>query len=132
MRILAAILVLIGLIGCGDSGRKPPPEVVAQILDEPGVFLIDGERMSSADARIRLQEVADKNRRPTTNNSRVIIRVFHSSHVRYARVQEFLGWCSQMGLDKVTVQVRDLSTPVPDADQDLTPRNGTFRGALPE
>jgi hypothetical protein len=127
MRYVFAILLMLGFIACGDPGRKPPPEVVVQILDEPGLYMVDGDRVFTADARARLQNVADKNRRPMTSTSRVLVRVYHSSSVRYGRVQDFLGWCGQMGLDKVTVQVRDLTTPVPKADQSLAPRNSAVR-----
>lgn len=127
MRFLTLCAAALLLAACSDPGRKPPPEVVVQILDEPGLYLIDGDRLFTNDARIKLQEVADKHRRPTTNNSRVVIRVFHSSNIRYGRVQEFLGWCGQMGLDKVTVQVRDLTTPVPKSDESLAPRNSALR-----
>ncbi len=126
LRLFTALLMLgtlLGLSGCGNQGRKPPPEVVVQILDEPGVFQIDGDRMFSRDAYAKLQDMVDKYRRPTTGTARMVVRVYHSSNVRYARVQEFLGWCGQMGLDKVTVQVRDLNSAVPDADQSLAPRN---------
>lgn len=115
--------VLATLVSCGDPGRKPPPEVVVQIFDEPGVYQINGERMFTADAYTALQKFADDNRRPTTSTSRVVVRVYYSNQVRYTRVQELLGWCGQMGLDKVTVQVREGVGAVPDANQSLRPRN---------
>ncbi len=123
---LSGLALALLLSGCGDQGRKPPPEVVVQILDEPGVFQIDGDRLFSRDAYAKLEQLADRYRRPTTGTPRMIIRVYHSSNVRYARVQEFLGWCGQKGLDKVTVQVRDSETPVPGADPSLSPRGSGY------
>lgn len=119
---LGLVLVSLVLVACGDQGRKPPPEVIVQILDEPGVFQIDGDRLFSREAYAKLERLSDRYRRPTTGTPRMIVRVYHSSNVRYGRVQEFLGWCGQKGLDKVTVQVRDIDTPVPGADPALSPR----------
>jgi hypothetical protein len=118
------LLLMFAVAGCGgNNGRKPPPEITVQIMEEAGILMVDGVRMAEQDAYASLQESADKFRRPTSGTSRVYVRVYYSSMVRQSRVQEFLGWCGQMGLEKVTEHRRDLSTPVPVANPSLSPRN---------
>lgn len=121
-RLLAALLVLAALIGCGGKeGREPPPQISIQVLDKPGQYILDGKTMFTADLQVELQRLADKYRRPTINTSRAYVVIFYPSTVNYNRVQALMGWCGQVGLDKVTAQVRDSLDTVPDADPNLRP-----------
>lgn len=124
MRWLVLVL-LIGLtIGCGEKeGREPPPQIVIQILDQPGQYLLDGKKLFTADLQGELQRLADKYRRPTINTSRAYVVIYYPSTVGYKRVQDLMGWCGQVGLDKVTAMARDSIEPVPEADQSLRPIN---------
>jgi biopolymer transport protein ExbD len=119
--LLLGVLVCIG--GCGDDGRKPPPEVVIQVLDQPGSYLYAGNLVHEAELRAQLQELADRYRRPTTNTSRAVVRIYHPTNVAYSRLQGLISWCGDVGLDKVTVQARDATTSVPGANQSLSPRH---------
>lgn len=114
----AALTALACLLACAFGGcgpeREPVPVVVIQVLEQPGVYLLDGKRMFTADLQAELQAIADKHRRPTTGTSRCTVQIYYPSNVRYGRVQDLLGWCGRVGLDKVTAQVRDAETPVPE------------------
>jgi biopolymer transport protein ExbD len=109
--VLAGALLLIA--GCGAEEREPPPTIVLQVLEQPGTYLLQGRRLFTGELQVELQALADKYRRATTGTSRAIVQVYYPSTVRYKRVQDLLGWCGQVGLDKVTVHVRDASTPLP-------------------
>jgi len=116
MRLLlaASIAALILLAGCGAEEREHPPTIVIQILEQPGTYLLAGKRLFTSDLQVELQSLADKYRR-STGTSRARVQVYYPSSVRYKRVQDLLGWCGQVGLDKVTVAVRDSAEPVPAA-----------------
>lgn len=119
-RLLAALMVLIACIGCGEE-RDPPPQITIQILDKPGQYFLDDKKMFTSDLQAELQRLADKYRRPTTNTSRASVVIYYPNATPYHRVQDLMGWCGQVGLDKVTSQVRDSLTAVPDLDQNLRP-----------
>ncbi len=116
MRPLLAALIaaLVLLAGCGADEREPPPTIVIQVLEQPGVYLLAGKRLFTSELQVELQALADKYRR-STGTSRAIVQVYYPSTVRYKRVQDLLGWCGQVGLDKVTVAVRDSAEPMPRA-----------------
>jgi len=110
--LAALIAALLLLTGCGQDEREPPPTIVIQILGQPGTYLLGGKRLFTADLQAELQILADKYRR-STGTSRAFVQVYYPSSVRYKRVQDLLGWCGQVGLDKVTVAVRDSAQPMP-------------------
>lgn len=110
--LLAAIAALILLVGCGPEEREHPPTIVIQVLEQPGAYLLAGKRLFTSDLQSELQALADKYRR-STGTSRALVQVYYPSTVRYKRVQDLLGWCGQVGLDKVTVAVRDSAEPMP-------------------
>jgi len=122
LRLLAALVVLVACTGCGVlDEREPPPQITIQMLDKPGQYFLDGKKVFTSDLQAELQRLADKYRRPTTNTSRANVVVYYPSTTPYHRVQDLMGWCGQVGLDKVTSQVRDSLTAVPEADQSLRP-----------
>ena len=108
----ALLAALVLLVGCGQDEREPPPTIVIQVLDQPGAYLLGGKRLFTAELQAELQTLADKYRR-STGTSRALVQVYHPRSVRYKRVQDLLGWCGQVGLDKVTVAVRDSAEPMP-------------------
>lgn len=114
MRPLPAALLaaLILFVGCASDEREPPPVIVIQILEQPGAYLLADKRLFTSDLQVELQALADKYRR-STGTSRARVQVYHPSTVRYKRVQDLLGWCGQVGLDKVTVAMRDSAQPMP-------------------
>ena len=121
LRLLAAVMVMMVCAGCSMDDRETPPQITIQVLDKPGQYFLDGKKMFTSDLQAELQRLADKYRRPTTNTSRASVVVYYPSTTPYHRVQDLMGWCGQVGLDKVTSQVRDSLTAVPDADQTLRP-----------
>lgn len=121
LRLIAALMLLVMLAGCAEEGREPPPQISIQVLDKPGQYILDGKKLYTADLQAELQRLADKYRRPTINTSRAYVVVFYPSTTPYKRVQDLMGWCGQVGLDKVSAQVRDSLDGVPDADQTLRP-----------
>jgi biopolymer transport protein ExbD len=122
LRLAAIALLVAAFAGCGsDEHREAPPQITIQVLDKPGQYLLDGKKLFTADLQAELQRLADKYRRPTINTSRAYVVIYYPSTARYSRVQDLMGWCGQVGLDKVTSQVRDSLDAVPDADPNLRP-----------
>jgi biopolymer transport protein ExbD len=124
IRLTAAFMLLVLLAGCGEpEGREVPPQITIQMLDKPGQYLLEGKTLYTADLQSELQRLADKHRRPTINTSRAYVVIYYPSTASYRRVQDLMGWCGQVGLDKVTALVRDSLEAVPEADQNLRPMN---------
>lgn len=121
MRFATALVLLAVLSGCGETTREMPPQITIQVLDKPGQYLLDGKKLFTADLRSELQKLADKYRRPTINTSRALVVIYYPSTAPYRQVQDLMGWCGQVGLDKVTSEVRDSLDAVPEADQSLRP-----------
>jgi biopolymer transport protein ExbD len=122
LRFAAAILVLFALAGCGEvEKREAPHQITIQVLDKPGQYLLDSKKLFTAELQAELQRLADKYRRPTINTSRAYVVIYYPSTSNYNRVQDLMGWCGQVGLDKVTAQVRDSLDAVPEADPNLRP-----------
>ncbi|HYE04999.1 MAG TPA: hypothetical protein VEL07_05680 [Planctomycetota bacterium] len=112
MRSLAALmLIALTLTACGPERREPIPIVHVTVLSEPGTYILDGERLYLTELRTELQKLADKYRRPTVKNARAHVVVSHGPRVPYHWVEQVLGTCASVGLDKVETQVRDEGVP---------------------
>ncbi|MBA3847377.1 MAG: hypothetical protein H0X45_12155 [Planctomycetes bacterium] len=112
MRSLAALmLIALALTGCGPERREPIPIINVTVLSEPGTYILDGERLYLTELRTELQKLADKYRRPTVKNARAHVVVSHGPRVPYHWIEQVLGTCANVGLDKVETQVRDEGVP---------------------
>ncbi len=107
--LLVAVTLLLG--GCGPEDREPIPVIQITVLEQAGRYVIDGKTCSTGDAQDELQALADKYRRPITGSSRAYVRINHSARVDYDRVQTVQGWCQRMGLDMITMNVREGVPP---------------------
>jgi hypothetical protein len=100
--IRRGLLLLVGclLLGCGSTPRPPPPLVTVEILS-PYEFVLDGETVDKAVLKERLRQVADENRRPIVNNSRVYMHIIGVGPGTGGEVQALVSYCMSIGLDKI-------------------------------
>jgi biopolymer transport protein ExbD len=100
------LAIVLSLTGCFEPTRPPVPVINIVVLEEGGTYLLDGEKVYLDELRNQVQDLADKYRRKLAGNARARVKVCHSAKVPYFRVQEVVGMCSDVGLDKATVEVR--------------------------
>jgi hypothetical protein len=105
-RVLVIILALF-LVAC-DSGevREPYAAIAIVVLEKPGEYILDGKHLYESELKNGLQVLADKYRRKGVDNSRAYVRVAYSPKVAYYRVDDVIGLCASVGLDKVTTMSR--------------------------
>jgi biopolymer transport protein ExbD len=95
------------LSGCGPEERKPIPVINITVLSEPGVYVLGDKRLYLSSLQEELEKIADENRRAIGTSVRAHVRIAYPRSVPYAQVEEVVGLCSSIGLDKVETVVRD-------------------------
>jgi hypothetical protein len=102
-----AWIVLVGLLlavsGCDDEDevRKPIPMLEVEVLAEPGVFMLDNQRMDFEHLKAELRRVADDSRRPITNTCRAYVRMYVRKGASNEVAEDLVSFCHGIGLDQI-------------------------------
>jgi hypothetical protein len=99
---LMLAVVLFALSGCEDDEvRKPIPMLDIEVLAEPGVFILDNQRMDFEHLKAELRRVADDTRRPITNTCRAYIHLYVRKGASNERAEDLVSFCHGIGLDQI-------------------------------
>jgi biopolymer transport protein ExbD len=111
--IVLLIAIALLLAGCAPEERKPIPVINITVLSEPGVYLLGDKRLYLSSLQEELEKIADENRRAIGSTVRAHVRITYPRSVPYSSVNEVVGMCSSIGLDKVEMVVRDSERAKP-------------------
>jgi hypothetical protein len=90
------------LSGCEDDEvRKPIPMLEIEVLAEPGVFILDSQRMDFEHLKAELRRVADDSRRPITNTCRAYVRLYVRKGASNEVAEDLVSFCHGIGLDQI-------------------------------
>lgn len=99
---LSALLTAISLLsGCIFDKRQPVPQHTITVTADPSVYAYDGQPMGLDQLEAELKQMAEKNRKEATSNSRAYVKIISQPGARWDRTVELVDYCAGIGLDKI-------------------------------